>query len=160
MCKSKKVTKSAEKSSARKTENGNVVKKVAKLATPVKKLSTGSRNEKPLVLQRKVPSRPEDAENIAEILEFPDPLEVRRAQKNNYSTDVGRKGYDISKIAFGRSRGKWLTELFANEQIDASSRWLTGQRIYSKISTCLKNAFILFIFILFFVSNIGRYSEM
>ena len=122
MCKSNKVTKSAEKSSARKTENGNVVKKVAKLTTPVKKLSTGSRNEKPLVLQRKVPSRPEDAENIAEILEFPDPLEVRRAQKNNYSTDVGRKGYDISKIALGRSRGKWLTELFANEQIGASSR--------------------------------------
>ena len=112
MCKLNKVTKSAEKSSTRKTENGNVVKKVDKLTTPVKKLSTISRNGKPLA----------DAENIAEILEFPDPLEVRRAQKNNYSTDVGRKGYDISKIALGRSRGKWLFELFANEQIDASSR--------------------------------------
>jgi hypothetical protein len=118
MCKTNKVTKSAEKSSARKTENGNVVKQVAKLATPIKKLSTGSRNEKPPAL----PRRPVIAENVAEILEFPDPLVARRAQKNNYSTNVGRKGYSINKIAAGRSRGKWLFELLANEQIDASPR--------------------------------------
>jgi hypothetical protein len=114
---SNKENKPAENSSARKTGNGNVVKKVAKMATPIKKASTGSCNGKPPALQHRVPSRSANAENIAEILEFPDPLEIRRAQKNNYSSNVGRKGYDINKIALGHSRGKWLTELFANEKI-------------------------------------------
>jgi hypothetical protein len=123
MSKSNKENKSPKKSSARKTENGNVVKKVAKPATPIKKPSTGSRNGKLFSLPHKVViSRPVVAENIAQILEFPDPLEVRRAQKNNYSTNVGRKGYDIRKIALGRPRGKWLSELLAIEKIDAPSR--------------------------------------
>jgi hypothetical protein len=122
MSKSNKENKCPEKSSARKTENGKVVKKVAKPAKSIKKPSTGSRNEELFSLPDKVAFRPAVAGNIVEILEFPDPLEVRRAQKNNYSTNVGRKGYDIKNIARGRSRGKWLSELLAIEQIDASSR--------------------------------------
>jgi hypothetical protein len=107
-----KATKSVEKSPTRKTENGNVSKKVDKLAAN-QKLSVGLFNE-----TTKNPQRPTDHRelasrpvggNIVEILKFADPLDAKKKEKLNYSRNSERRGQGIpAKTANGRSRGQWL----------------------------------------------------
>jgi hypothetical protein len=113
-----KANKSVEKSPTRNTENGKISKKVDRLATSNRKLSTGLFNE-----TTKNPQRPEPTDrhevasrpgkvggNIFEIFKIPDPLEAKKEQKLNFSRNSERRLQPRipAKTANGRSRGQWL----------------------------------------------------